>query len=95
MIGSWQTEQRGANFLVGKRNKFGEIKDVFSNKGGHRVVLVEVVDTVNAVGSVDCKRNAIQTKVADNAGETLRVIRFSGRTQDSIQDWFRADAALF
>ena len=58
------------------------------------ILLVEVVDAVDSIGGVDGERNAVQAEVANDAGETLRMVGFAGGAQNSIQDRFRADAAF-
>lgn len=56
--------------------------------------LVEIINAVNTVGGINGERNAIQTEEANNAGETLRMIRFSSGTQDAIENRFGANAAF-
>ena len=47
---------------------------------------MEVINAVDAVGGVNREWNAIQTEVANNAGEALRMIRFSCGTQNAVED---------
>lgn len=48
------------------------------------VILVEIFDAMDVVGSVHGKRNAIQTPMADHTGEALGMIGLPSRPQDTL-----------
>jgi len=56
---------------------------------------VKIVDAVDTIGSVDGEGNTVQTEVAHDASETLRVVWFTRRSQDPIENRIRTHAALF
>lgn len=48
------------------------------------VILVEVFNAVDVVGSVHGKGNAVQTPMADHTGEALGMIGLPSRPQDTF-----------
>lgn len=56
---------------------------------------VKVVDAVDLVVGVNRERNAVQTFLAHDARETIRMIRLAGGTKNSFQNWLLTNAALF
>ena len=56
---------------------------------------MKIVDAVDTIGSVDGEGNTVQTEVAHDASETLRVVWFTRRSQDPIENRIRTHAALF
>ena len=55
---------------------------------------MEVLDAVDLVGGVHRERDPVQALLADQAGEAGGVVRLASRSQDPIQDWAGALAAL-
>lgn len=55
--------------------------------------LVEVVYAVDVVGGVDSEGHAVQTALADHAGEAVRVVGFARGPQDALHDGLAAHAA--
>lgn len=56
---------------------------------------MEIVNAVDTIGGVDSEGNAIQTKIAHDASETLRVVRLTRRSEDPIKDRVGTHAAFF
>ena len=55
---------------------------------------MEVLDAVDLVGGVHREGDSVQALLADQAGEAGGVVRLASRSQDPIQDWAGALAAL-
>lgn len=49
-----------------------------------QVILVEVLDAVDVVGGINSKGNAVQTPMADHAGEALGMIGLPSSPQDTL-----------
>lgn len=56
-------------------------------------VLMEVFDAVDVVGGVHGEGYPIQAAVTHHAGEAVRVVGLSCRTQDALHDGLAADVA--
>lgn len=63
----------------------------FNTKGS----LMKIFNAMNLIRRVNSERDPIQTLPADDATETLGMVRFACGPQNAVQDGFRAHATLF
>lgn len=59
------------------------------------LLLVEVINTMDLVWSINCEGNTIKGLVALNTGETLRMVGLACGTQDAVQDGFCTHTTFF
>src|SRR5882724_3986983 len=57
-------------------------------------LFMKVLDAVDTVHTVDCKRNSIQTFPTDYTSEAGGMVVFSSRPKDPLQDWSVTDTTL-
>lgn len=55
---------------------------------------MEIFNAMDLIGSVDRERDAVQALPAHNASEALRMIRFSRRPENSLQNRLQAHRTL-
>lgn len=67
----------------------------FTDTASGSELVVEVFDAVDHVSVVDGKRDAVQALATHDAAKTVRMIGFTSRSQDPIQNGSMADTALF
>ena len=55
---------------------------------------MEIIDAMDAVCGVDSERDSIQAQITFDAGETLRVVRFTRGAKDAVQNSFSTHTTL-